>query len=68
MLAEILSVAETIGRILIPVATEMLATAVAGGDPLSVLARERVEAIVPAELKSELALRAAKAARAHATK
>jgi hypothetical protein len=68
MLGDVLSVIELVGKVLLPVATEMIATAVAGGDPLSVLARERVEAIVPATLRSELALAAAKAARAHAAK
>jgi hypothetical protein len=68
MVGDVLAVFETIYKILGPVVGEMVAAAIAGNDPLAVLARERVEAIIPAELKSELALRAAKAARSHAQK
>ncbi len=52
---------EIIGQILGPIALEMAHAFERGEDPFAVLARERVEAIVPSPLRSELALLQAKA-------
>lgn len=58
---EVVDIAKLVWSIVGPIATAMVEACVNGEDPLAVLSRERVEAILPAELKSELALRAAKA-------
>jgi hypothetical protein len=63
---EILQLIAAIWRALGPVVTEMVAVALGGGDPLDVLARDRVEAILPQSVKLDLAMRAHQAAAAHA--
>jgi len=62
----ILSLIEAVFGALAPIATEMMRKAMAGEDPLDALAHERVEAIIPAPLRLELALAAERARRAAA--
>jgi hypothetical protein len=63
---EIVQLVGAVWNVLAPIAQEMVATALGGGDPLDALSKERVEAILPASVRLDLAMRADAAAKAHA--
>lgn len=67
MSPELITLMETVLRALAPVASEMIAAALAHRDPLDALAKERVSEIIPAPLLLELAIAAERAHRAQAS-
>lgn len=61
MTPEVIELIKAIASALLPVAVAMFSKAMAGGDPLDVLAEEHVADILPATTRLELAQKAARA-------